>query len=185
MNAEMKAIRRLMPLTVRRIQEQNIRTDSGAYRRQTGGALRSHGGSQTRETPRARCQRPSITGKGASHVGNPSRWVVRASVVGLLAVLCFLAGFSILTQRRVAQLSQRADDANRTSAIYADARFWVGQEESLERKYRLEPSRDVLAALPASGAKPRRGSSVACPRSTRHPPTAPSSDACSRSTPRT
>ena len=85
------------------------------------------------------------------HVGNPSSWVVRASVVGLLAVLCFLAGFSILTQRRVAQLSQRADDANRTSAIYADARFWVGQEESLERKYRLEPSRDVLLRFQQAG----------------------------------
>jgi hypothetical protein len=52
-------------------------------------------------------------------------------VAGLLAVLCFLAGFSILTQRRVARVSQPADEANRTSAIYQDARFWVGQEESL------------------------------------------------------
>ena len=83
--------------------------------------------------------------------GNPSRWVGRASVVGLLAVLCFLAGFSILTQGRVAKLSQRADDANRTSTIYADARFWVSQEESLERKYRLEPSPDVLALFQRAG----------------------------------
>ena len=67
------------------------------------------------------------------------------SVAGLLAVLCFLAGFSILTQRRVIRVSERADEANRTSAIYQDARFWVGQEESLERKYRLEPGSDVLA----------------------------------------
>ena len=77
--------------------------------------------------------------------GHPNRWTVRSSVAGLLAVLCFLAGFSILTQRRVARVSQRADEANRTSAIYQDARFWVGQEESLERKYRLEPGSDVLA----------------------------------------
>jgi diguanylate cyclase (GGDEF)-like protein len=71
-------------------------------------------------------------------------WVVRASVVGLLAVLCFLAGFSVVTQRRGATLARRADAANTVSSVYQDARFWVGQEESLERKYRLEPSTDVL-----------------------------------------
>jgi diguanylate cyclase (GGDEF)-like protein len=75
----------------------------------------------------------------------PGSWVVRASIVGLLAVLCFLAGFSLITQRRTSALSQQADQANRLSEVYQDARFWVGQEESLERKYRLEPSPDVRA----------------------------------------
>jgi diguanylate cyclase (GGDEF)-like protein len=60
-------------------------------------------------------------------------------------VLCFLAGFSLLTQRSVAAHSSAADDANQLAAVYADARFWVGQEESLERKYRLEPGAAVLA----------------------------------------
>jgi diguanylate cyclase (GGDEF)-like protein len=78
---------------------------------------------------------------GAGSVG---RWIVRASVIGLLAVLCFLAGFSVLTQTRSASLSRRADAANSLSGDYQDARFWVGQEESLERKYRLEPTRTVL-----------------------------------------
>ena len=72
------------------------------------------------------------------------RWVVRASVVGLLAVLCFLAGFAIVTQSRGAGLSQRADAASRLSSVYQDARYWVGQEESLERKYRLEPGPTAL-----------------------------------------
>jgi diguanylate cyclase (GGDEF)-like protein len=76
--------------------------------------------------------------------GSASRWVMRASVVGLLAVLCFLAGFSIVTQTRDASLSRRADAANTLSSVYQDARFWVGQEESLERKYRLEPGAAVL-----------------------------------------
>jgi diguanylate cyclase (GGDEF)-like protein len=77
-------------------------------------------------------------------------WIVRGSIAGLLAVLCFLTGFSVLTQRRVAGLSQRADRAARLSAAYQDARFWVGQEESLERKYRLEPGPDVRALHAAS-----------------------------------
>jgi diguanylate cyclase (GGDEF)-like protein len=65
-------------------------------------------------------------------------------VAGLMAVLCFLAVFSLVTQRGVAAHSRGADQANQLAAVYADARFWVGQEESLERKYRLEPGADVL-----------------------------------------
>jgi diguanylate cyclase (GGDEF)-like protein len=77
--------------------------------------------------------------------GGPARhWVVRASVGGLLAVMCLLAGFAIVTQTRGASLSRRADAANTLSSVYQDARFWVGQEESLERKYRLEPGAAVL-----------------------------------------
>jgi len=74
-----------------------------------------------------------------------SRWIVRASVAGLLVVLCFLAGFSVMTQTRAAGRSRRADAAGTMSNLYQDARFWVGQEESLERKYRLEPGAAVLA----------------------------------------
>src|SRR4051812_44861835 len=51
-------------------------------------------------------------------------WVVRASVAGLLGVLCFLAGFSILTQRSVEDTSRRADRAMRLSAIYQDAAIY-------------------------------------------------------------
>jgi diguanylate cyclase (GGDEF)-like protein len=72
-------------------------------------------------------------------------WKVRASVAGLLAVLCLLAGFSILTQDRIAARSERADQASQLSDVYQDARFQVGQEESLERKYRLEPGPAVRA----------------------------------------
>src|SRR3954451_2496580 len=71
------------------------------------------------------------------------RWVVRASVAGLLGVLCFLAGFSILTQRSVEDTSRRADRAMRLSAIYQDARHWVSEEKSQERRYRFEGSSSV------------------------------------------
>jgi hypothetical protein len=68
------------------------------------------------------------------------RWDVRASVAGLLVVLCFLAGFSMLTQRSVEQTSRKADRAMRLNAIYQDARDWVGEEQSEARRYRFEGS---------------------------------------------
>jgi len=70
--------------------------------------------------------------------------VVRLCIGGLLAVVCLLAGLAILTENRVAAEAARTDRATRVSAVYADARYWVGQEESLERKYRLEPRREIL-----------------------------------------
>lgn len=55
-------------------------------------------------------------------------------------MLCFLAGFSLLTENGLAGRAAGAQRATRLGQLYGDARFWVGQEESLERKYRLEPS---------------------------------------------
>jgi diguanylate cyclase (GGDEF)-like protein len=74
----------------------------------------------------------------------PNRWVARACVGALLAVLCFLAGFSLLTENALAGRAAGARRATRLGQLYGDARFWVGQEESLERKYRLEASPAVL-----------------------------------------
>ena len=56
------------------------------------------------------------------------RWIVRASLAGLVAVLCFLVAFSVATRRSVAVKSDRADRATRLSATYQDARHWVGEE---------------------------------------------------------
>jgi diguanylate cyclase (GGDEF)-like protein len=76
-------------------------------------------------------------------LGSRDRWVVRASVAGLLAVLCFLAGFSVMTQQRVATESKRADTAMRLSATYQDARHWVTEAKSIERSYHFEGSSTV------------------------------------------
>jgi diguanylate cyclase (GGDEF)-like protein len=73
-----------------------------------------------------------------------NRWVARACVGALLGVLCFLAGFSLLTENDLARWASGAQRATRLGQLYGDARFWVGQEESLERKYRLEFSPAVL-----------------------------------------
>jgi diguanylate cyclase (GGDEF)-like protein len=85
-----------------------------------------------------------VDGHGSAGNHATGRWALRASVAGLLVVVCVLAGFSIVAQTRIAARSQRADQATRVSELYQDARFWVGQEESLERKYRLEPGSEVL-----------------------------------------
>jgi diguanylate cyclase (GGDEF)-like protein len=73
-----------------------------------------------------------------------NRWVARACVGALLAVLCFLVGFSLLTENDLAGRAAGSQRATRLGQLYGDARFWVGQEESLERKYRLEPGPAVL-----------------------------------------
>jgi diguanylate cyclase (GGDEF)-like protein len=74
------------------------------------------------------------------------RWVVRASLAGLLIVLCFLAVFSVVTERGVAAKSARADRAIRLSATYQDARHWVSEQKSVERQYRIEGSSVVRAS---------------------------------------
>jgi diguanylate cyclase (GGDEF)-like protein len=82
------------------------------------------------------------------HLPNPhkDRWIVRASLAGLVGVLCFLAGFSVVTRHSVAVKSASADRATRLSATYQDARHWVGEEKSIERQYRIEGSYAVVAA---------------------------------------
>ena len=74
------------------------------------------------------------------------RWIVRASLAGLVVVLCFLGGFSIVTRHSVALKSARADRATRLSATYQDARHWVGEQKSVERQYRIEGSYAVVFA---------------------------------------
>src|SRR3954468_9314149 len=71
------------------------------------------------------------------------KWAVRGSVAGLLVVLCFLAGFSLWTQDRVAAESRRADTAIRLSATYDGARQWVTEAKSIERGYHFEGSSTV------------------------------------------
>jgi hypothetical protein len=86
------------------------------------------------------------------HSSLTSRATTWSCTAGLVVVLCFLAGFSLLTQRSVAANSRAADTATKLAAAYADARFWVGQEKSLERSYRLEPAAAVLALHTQAGA---------------------------------
>jgi diguanylate cyclase (GGDEF)-like protein len=76
---------------------------------------------------------------------------VRTSVAFLLLALAALATFALAAQHRVSAQATSAEASNRLAAVYQDARFWVGQDESLERKYRLEPSLQVLTLHEQSG----------------------------------
>jgi diguanylate cyclase (GGDEF)-like protein len=77
--------------------------------------------------------------------------VIRASAAVLVLALAGLAIFALTAQRRVSVKAKSAETANRLAGIYQDARFWVGQDESLERKYRVEPSRETLDLHEQSG----------------------------------
>jgi diguanylate cyclase (GGDEF)-like protein/putative nucleotidyltransferase with HDIG domain len=73
-------------------------------------------------------------------------------------VACLIAGwaalgvFALVIQHHVVVEARAADASNRIATVYQDARFWVGQDESLERKYRLEPSQQTLDLHAQSGA---------------------------------
>lgn len=81
------------------------------------------------------------------------RWMMWAGVAGLVLVLCVLAGFSLLVQHRVAQSDRRADAAYELSALYENARYQVGIEQSLVRQFRLSPDVSVLTARGAAENK--------------------------------
>jgi diguanylate cyclase (GGDEF)-like protein/putative nucleotidyltransferase with HDIG domain len=70
-------------------------------------------------------------------------WVIRAGVVAMFAVLGLLAGLSLVTQRRITDLAQRAEAANRMAAILQDVHHWVQEEKSVEREYVIEGSSTV------------------------------------------
>jgi diguanylate cyclase (GGDEF)-like protein len=84
---------------------------------------------------------------GEAHTAMSVRSHFNALITGALAlVLCGMGGFAIFG----VVMTQRATDAVHVAEDlndqYQQARYWVGAEESLERKYRLEPGPDVLAA---------------------------------------
>jgi len=83
------------------------------------------------------------------HPAAPSRSSAHL-VVRLVSALGFagltaLAVFALAAQRGVVNKASATHTANQLARAYEDARFWVSQNESLERKYRVEPSATALA----------------------------------------
>jgi diguanylate cyclase (GGDEF)-like protein len=72
------------------------------------------------------------------------------ALAGLAAVLIALSAFGLWSTARTSAASTKASTATRLSDVYEQARYAVGQEESLERKYRIEPGPDVLARYHAA-----------------------------------
>ena len=81
-----------------------------------------------------------------SQVRRTQHWIVCVGLAGLFVVMCVLAGFSLLTQDRVSKSAIRANAASKLSALYQDARYRVGLEQSLVRKFRLSPDASALTA---------------------------------------
>jgi diguanylate cyclase (GGDEF)-like protein len=71
------------------------------------------------------------------------RTVTRLATAGLAAVLLLLTGFALWASFSTNRAARQADRLSRLSDAYQQARFAVAAEESLERKYRLEPGPEV------------------------------------------
>jgi diguanylate cyclase len=71
------------------------------------------------------------------------RTVTRLATAGLAAVLLLLTGFALWAAFSTNRAARQADRLSRLSDAYQEARFAVAVEESLERKYRLEPGPEI------------------------------------------
>jgi len=80
------------------------------------------------------------------------RTVTRWATAGLAAVLLALTGFGLWASHSTNRAAREADYFNRLSDAYQQARFAVAAEESLERKYRLEPGPEIRARYQQAAA---------------------------------
>jgi len=76
----------------------------------------------------------------------------RLTSVGLTTILLVLTAFSIWATLTTQQAANRTAVSEYLNDQYQQARFAVGAEESLERKYRLEPGPEPLANHKAAAA---------------------------------
>ena len=83
------------------------------------------------------------------------RWTSRAgrlASIGLLSVRVALPGFALWAATATYQTGLEVRRSTKLNNTYEQARDAVAAEESLERKYRLEPGPDVRARHSAAGA---------------------------------
>jgi diguanylate cyclase (GGDEF)-like protein/PAS domain S-box-containing protein len=73
----------------------------------------------------------------------PRGHLARLATLGLIALLIAMPGFAVWGAVLTYQAGAAARQATALSDAFADARYAVGAEESLERKYRLQPSAEV------------------------------------------
>lgn len=74
------------------------------------------------------------------------------ATVGLIAVLVLLPVLAFIAAWTSYEAGKAAEHASEISEAFDEARYCVGAEESLERKYRLEPGGDVRRAHAHAGA---------------------------------
>ena len=73
------------------------------------------------------------------------RAATRLATAGLAGVLVVLTGFALWAAYTTHRAARQADRLSHLSDAYQQARFAVATEQSLERKYRLEPGPEVRA----------------------------------------
>ena len=76
----------------------------------------------------------------------------RFAAAGIVLILLAVSGFAVVSSHATAAAARGATLASRLSDAYARAASAVAAEESLERKYRLEPSSAVRAKYDAAQA---------------------------------
>jgi signal transduction histidine kinase/CheY-like chemotaxis protein len=81
--------------------------------------------------------------------------VARLSSLGLGTVLLLLAAFAVAAALVTSRTVSRATRTTALTAAYERAHFAVGEEESLERKYRLEPGPEIRVKYRAAVAEAR------------------------------
>src|SRR5664280_2514879 len=74
----------------------------------------------------------------------------RLASIGLVLILLGASVFAVWSSQATSRTARAASLASRLSDDYADAATAVAAEESLERKYRLEPGPDVQARYDAA-----------------------------------
>jgi diguanylate cyclase len=89
--------------------------------------------------------------------GSESRMALRSrrASVGLVLVLLGVSAFSVVSTQFASAAAREADVASTLSDHYAQAARAVAAEESLERKYRLEPGTGVRARYDAAAGELR------------------------------
>jgi signal transduction histidine kinase/ActR/RegA family two-component response regulator len=91
-------------------------------------------------------------GKGEGPVETSTTWQARLAGFGLGAVLLLLAMSAVAGTLVTDRAVTRANKLTALSSAYERARFAVGEEESLERKYRLEASPQIRVRYRAAVA---------------------------------
>jgi diguanylate cyclase (GGDEF)-like protein len=80
------------------------------------------------------------------------RTVTRLATAGLAAMLVVLTGFALWAAFSTSRAVHQVDRLSRLSDAYQQARYAVATEQSLERKYRLEPGPEVRADFQQAAA---------------------------------
>lgn len=97
---------------------------------------------------------PRPEGRRGQTSGPAGGWggLSRAALVGLLVVLLAVMGFSLWSSQSNVRAARLAVAASRLSDDYAQVSKALAAEESLERKYRLEPGPEIRARYDQSAA---------------------------------